>query len=139
MLETEDRTRFTITIFGKIFKAFCIFHVNGYNAMKNGVIYILIWSPQEWTPFDVIPMEQKAFENCIFNNCFLTGNHSYLENIMDFDVLMFGIWQVGLTNLDNDSNITLPSNRSETQKYCMYTMEPRASIKFLNHGMGILI
>lgn len=37
---------------------------------------------------------------------------------------MFNVWYVGIVNLDVESNANLLSNISETQKYCMYAVEP---------------
>lgn len=136
MCGTENKNRLTMTIIGTIFNVIYLLNIYGHKMDKEGFIYILVWSPQKWTPFDIIPMERKAFEKCIFTNCFLTGNHSYFKNIMDFDVLMFAIWQVGLANLDSDSSATLPSNRSEKQTYCLYTMEAQGFHKIYDSWNG---
>lgn len=114
----------TITIFTVTFLVFTLYPTSGHNTTQKGLIYILLWTSGEWEPYDKIAMEQKAFESCTFNNCFLTRNRTYLKNILDYDVLMFNVWHVGIANLDVESTSNLPSNRSETQKYCMYAVEP---------------
>lgn len=124
MSETNVITKLTRIIFTTMFIILSIFKANGRSKTKSDLIYILIWTPPEWEPFDRIPMEQKAFENCTYNNCFLTGNHHYLKNIMDYDVIMFNVVQVGIASYDNESSVGLPANRSGSQKYCMFGWEP---------------
>lgn len=98
------------------------FHAIGFSGKKDTTIHILIWTPTTMEPFNFVDMGQKAFEGCTFKNCFLTANRSYLKNVQDFDVIMFNVWHVGEGLLNE--YMPLPSNRSESQKYCMYGMEP---------------
>lgn len=120
MFGTGNKTRFTkITI---MFIVSNTFHAIGLNGKEDKIINILIWTPTTMEPFNFIDMGQKAFENCTFKNCFLTADRTYLNNVQDFDVIMFNVWQVGEGNLNE--YMPLPSNRSEAQKYCMYGMEP---------------
>lgn len=95
---------------------FNMFYVMGYED-KDGLIYILIWTPANFEPFNFIDMGQKAFMNCTFNNCFLTADRNHFRNILDFEVIMFNA-----VNLEG--GITLPTNRSQDQKYFMYSVEP---------------
>lgn len=120
MFVTEEKSRPTRIIVTTIFIMNRIFQAE----TEDELIYILIWTPAGWEPFNIIPMERKAFDHCAFNNCFLTGNHSYLKNIIDFDVIMFNVVQVHTMNLNTDASVVLPPNRSESQIYCMFSWEP---------------
>lgn len=95
-------------------------HTNGHKKKSNKFIYILIWTPPNLEPFNFIDMGQKAFRSCTFKNCFLTGNRSYLDNVLNYDVLMFNVASIDLYA----SIPPLPPDRSPNQKYCMYGVEP---------------
>lgn len=110
-------------IIAAIFSVNCVFKAGGFNTNKDSFIYILLWTPVGWAPFNTIPMERKAFENCAYKNCFLTGNRSYLKNIIDFDVIMIDVVQIR-TTFNGETSMGLPSNRSESQKYCLFSWEP---------------
>lgn len=91
-------------------------HVPAYDEKQDGLIYILIWSSTQLEPFNFIDMGQNAFLGCAYENCFLTGDHDYLESILDFEVIIFNIFDI--------SDTVFPPNRSEEQKYVMLGMEP---------------
>lgn len=124
MFEMEVKTSFTRIPAAIFFIVFSTLHASGHNETDNGLIYILIWTPSDWSPFDVIDREQKPFENCTYNNCFLTESRNYLQNIIDYDVIMFNAVQVGYASIETESILVLPANRSEKQIYCMYALEP---------------
>lgn len=102
-----------------MFILFIIFHVSGNNQKKTGLIYILEWTPPIVEPFNFLEQEQNAFiiRNCIFQNCFLTSNHNYFSDVLDFDAIIFNAVHMYY-------EMALPSKRSKSQKYIMVAMEP---------------
>lgn len=108
-----------ITIFINIsfVRTFC-------NQKIKDVIYILIWSPIAEMPFGVTQSGQGAFtrRGCTFINCFITDQHSFFKNILDFDVIMFNLIRL-------QADMDLPSNRSENQKYVLVAIEPSGTHK----------
>lgn len=95
-------------------------HVIG-NKENNSLIYILIWSEANLTPELSNRQGQLYFINrkCRIQNCFLTSNVSYFSDVRDFDVIMFNTMTL-------DHNLTLPSARSEDQKYVFLSDESPA-------------
>lgn len=97
-----------------------IYNVTGKIRKKNGLIYILEWTSTDAEPFTFLEQKRKAFvaRKCAFQNCYLTSNHSYFSDVLDFDVLIFNAAHM------NSPNISLPEKRSQSQKYIMVAMEP---------------
>lgn len=91
------------------------------NYKNNSLIYILTWSESYLTP--ALDNEQGMLyfinRKCRFQNCFVTGNGSYFDDIRDFDVILFN-------SMTLDYNLTLPSIRTEEQKYVFMSDESPA-------------
>lgn len=98
---------------------FIIINVSGNNQKKTGMIYILEWTPPIVEPFNFLEQEQNAFiiRKCAFQNCYLTSNHHYFSDILDFDALIFNAVHMFY-------EMALPPKRSQFQKYIMVAMEP---------------
>lgn len=101
------------------------------------LIYILQWTRVEvpwasWS-FWYLEMGQKSFvsRNCSFQNCFITPNRTYLNNILDFDVLLFNIADIGNSPFLSDN---MPPNRSESQLYVFVAAEPAGPISHFYNG-----
>lgn len=110
----------------------CIFDVNGKVQKQKGLIYILEWTTAKKEPFKFMLPEQAAFINCEYQNCFVTDDVLYFEDIADFDVVMFNVY-----NLQRDWNATnLPSKRSEQQRYVFVALEPAAYFRLSTHYNG---
>lgn len=129
MFEKERNiTRYTRILVTNMLIVCNMYHVTGYNEKEDGLIYILIWTTTKLEPFNIIDMGQNAFQKCAFNNCFLTENHNYFKIILDFDVIMFNVFNLEEIILRENEG-TLPSNRSQVQKYIMYGVEPAGIYK----------
>lgn len=78
----------------------------------NGTIYILEWTTIFKEPFSYLGKGHAPFNgrNCSFQNCFLTDEHSYFKNVLEFDALLFNAY-----NLRRD--VELPSVRTAEQVY----------------------
>lgn len=106
-----------------------IFDVNGTVEKRNSIIYILEWTTAKKEPFKFIQPEQVAFLNCEYKNCFVTDEVSYFDDITDFDVIMFNVY-----NLQRGWNATdLPIKRSEDQRYVFVALEPAAYFRLSTH------
>lgn len=91
------------------------------NYKNKSFIYILTWSESYLTP--ELDREQGLLyfinRNCTFQNCFVTSNGSYFSDVRDFDVILFN-------SMTLDYNLTLPSVRTEEQKYVFMSDESPA-------------
>lgn len=92
------------------------------------LIYILQWtrvSQSSWDSWSFWYLEtgQKSFvsRNCSYQNCFITPDRTYLDNILDFDVLLFNIVDIRNPHFLKKN---MPSNRSESQLYVFVASEP---------------
>lgn len=96
----------------------------GGNQKENGTFYILQWTPSKTIPFPIMEQGNDAFfnKNCRFQNCFVTNNTKYLNDITEFDAILFNIVQ-----LHRDSGLRLPSKRSSKQKYVLVSQESSAN------------
>lgn len=99
-----------------LFTTILVFHVGAYFEKQDGLIYILIWSSTQLEPFNFIDMGQKPFLGCDYENCFLTGDHEHLEDILDYEVIIFNIFDI--------SDVVFPPIRTEEQKYILQGVEP---------------
>lgn len=113
---------------GILVSTMLILHVVGYYEKQEGLIYILVWSSTRIEPFNFIDMGQKSFLGCDYENCFLTGDHGYFENVLDFEVIIFNIFDL--------SDAILPTNRSEEQKYMLLGFEPAGMFVMPNDFNG---
>lgn len=115
-----------------ILNAIYIFDVSGNVQKPFSLIYILEWTTAKKEPFKFMKPEQAAFENCEYQNCFVTDNVSYFDNITDFDVVMFNVY-----NLQRYWNATdLPTKRSDQQRYVFVALEPAAYFRLSAHYNG---
>lgn len=92
------------------------------NTQKlSGLIYILEWTTSDKEPFNYLGIGQDPFvrRNCTFQNCILTNDHTYFNNVLDFDALLFNACNL-------DENLALPPNRTEEQEYILVGLEPSA-------------
>lgn len=109
-----------------------IYDVIGKVEKQNGLIYILEWTTSKKEPFIFMQPEQAAFINCEYPNCFVTDDVSYFDDITDFDVVMFNIY-----NLQRNWDATdLPTKRSERQRYVFVALEPAAYFRLSTHYNG---
>lgn len=109
-----------------------IFDTSGNVQKLNGLIYILEWTTAKKEPFKFMQPEQAAFLNCEYQNCFLTDNVTYFDDITDFDVVMFNVY-----NLQRNWNATkLPTKRTENQRYVFVALEPAAYFRISTHYNG---
>lgn len=110
---------------------FLFLHVNG-NEKKSSFVYMLMWTTPDVLPFNSIEMEQTYFVNkkCHYQNCFVTNNKSYFSDLREFDVLLFNVMNINITN-DN-----WPSVRSEKQKYVFWSRESPDYFSITKHYDG---
>lgn len=88
----------------------------------SGLIYILEWTRSNLEPFIYLGFGQDPFvkKNCIWQNCYLVADHSYFNNTLDYDVLLFNALELRFPNF------RFPLNRSEVQQYVLVGLEPSA-------------
>lgn len=83
------------------------------------MIYILSWTPK--FPIENLEMEGKAFydRKCFQQNCLITNDSAYLNNIVDFDAIIFNV-----VNLQERLvNLKIPNDRSSKQLYIYFAQE----------------
>lgn len=87
---------------------------------EPGIIYILQWTPSNTVPFPSMGQDREAFMNkkCLYQNCFVTDNQTYLNNITEFDALVFNI-----VELRTNTSLPMPETRSPHQKYVLVSRE----------------
>lgn len=131
MVTTEKRNNSlkNIALFVLFRLHFC---VNGYKK-ENGTIYVLQWTASNTIPFPSMEQGSEAFFNkkCRFQNCFVTNDSSYLEDITDFEVILFNIIQ-----LHSDLELKLPPRRSPQQKYVLVSQESAENYALPKHFDG---
>lgn len=90
------------------------------NEKNNSLIYMLMWTTPQILPFQLTDLEQRYFtkRKCRFQNCFVTNNKSYFSDITDFDVLLFNVLNIDISEP--------PPVRSEEQNYVFMSDEPPA-------------
>lgn len=94
------------------------------NQKNYNTFYILQWTPSKTIPFPIMEQGNEAFYNkkCRYQNCFVTNNTRYLDDITEFEAILFNIVQLH-TNLE----LKLPSKRSPHQKYVLVSQESAAN------------
>lgn len=90
------------------------------NEKDPSLIYMLMWTTPQILPFQLTDLEQQYFtkRKCQYQNCFLTNNRTYFSDIRDFDVLLFNVLNIDVSEP--------PPVRSEEQKYVFMSDEPPA-------------
>lgn len=106
--------------------------VSGFKK-EDGIIYILQWTPSKTIPFPSMGQGNEAFydKKCYYQNCFVTNDSSYLEDIRDFEAILFNI-----VELHTDLELKLPSTRSPHQKYVLVSQESAANYALPKHFDG---
>lgn len=86
-------------------------------AEKDKLIYILQWTWASEMPFR---MERHNFvtPKCQFQNCFITQNVSYLNDVTNFDAILFDA-----VTLKEQPDIQLPTRRSLNQRYVLISAD----------------
>lgn len=106
------------------------------NNKELGIIYVLQWTPSITVPFPSMGKEREAFfsKQCSYNNCFITDNQTYLNDITEFDAILFNV-----VELRTNTSLPLPVNRSPHQKYVLVSREssvyyplPRSYDRYFN-------
>lgn len=87
---------------------------------EKGIVYILLWTPSNTVPFPSLGQDRDAFTNkkCSYRNCFVTDNQTYLNDITEFDAILFNI-----VELRTNTSLPLPATRSLKQKYVLVSRE----------------
>lgn len=108
--ELYQKTVLTLTLF----IAMCADGVK----KKDGLIYILMGTDIK-APFVYIQLAQESFisKNCSYKNCYIENDPNYLDNITDFDVLLYNA--VGTRG----DVYLLPPKRSPKQIYIFSSLE----------------
>lgn len=98
---------------------FNMYYVKGYAVKEENIIYMLVWTPVNEMPFLVMQHGRQGFirRNCKFQNCFVTDQHSFFFDLLDFDVILFSV--MGMID-----GIEMPLVRSAKQKYVLVGLEP---------------
>lgn len=117
MAATDDvyqKTVITLTLFITL----CVHGVK----KKDGLIYILMGTDIK-APFAHIALAQESFtsKNCSYQNCYIENDPSYLDEITDFDVLLYNA--VGTRG---DAYL-LPQKRTPKQIYVFSSLESSAN------------
>lgn len=88
-------------------------------AEKEKIFNILLWTSSELS----FIMERVNFvaAKCQFQNCFVTKNSSYLNDVRNFDAILFDS-----VALKNQPDIQLPRSRSKNQRYVLVSTESSA-------------
>lgn len=94
------------------------------HSKENGTIYILQWTPSNTIPFNSMEQGNEAFyhKKCRFQNCFITNDTSYLNDVTEFEAILFNIVQ-----LHSDHGLKLPAKRCPHQKYVLVSQESSAN------------
>lgn len=102
-----------------------ILHVTAKVKMveKENLFYILLWTPMEISTFQQLKPEQYSFTepNCQFQNCFITNNASYLNDVANFDAVLFDS-----VALNEQPDIPLPKRHSKNQRYVLVSTKSSA-------------
>lgn len=93
---------------------------------KNKSMYYILLATKLHAPFQHMALEQKPFidRKCEYQNCFFTEEHNYLDDVTDFDVVLFN--PVGIRR----GEMQKPEKRSNDQKYVFYSLEASANYPF---------
>lgn len=85
---------------------------------NSSLIYILL-ATQIDAPFRHLELERNSFihQKCKYQNCFLTDEAEYLDDVTDFDVVLFNA--VGVRR----KKVHIPPKRSPHQKYVFCSQE----------------
>ncbi|XP_075973592.1 alpha-(1,3)-fucosyltransferase C-like [Anticarsia gemmatalis] len=80
--------------------------------------YILLWTAPDREPIEELANGTSVFEKrkCRYKNCFVTTNRDYLDDVTEFDVIIFHGPELNATT-------ELPEFRSPHQKYVFASME----------------
>lgn len=94
-----------------------ILYVSGH-PKNSSLIYILLATELD-APFRHLELERYSFINrkCEYQNCFLTNEPDYLDDVTDFEVVMFNA--VGIRR----KHVHIPPKRSPHQKYVFCSQE----------------
>lgn len=103
-----------------ILKVFLIISNINYSAGRTkrpGIIYILLWTHTDMEGFGSLNPKQKSFQimNCEFQNCYITGDNHYLDDLTDYDAILFNA-------IDTDK-MGIPEMRAENQLYVLVSLE----------------
>lgn len=100
--------------------------LTSYGHPKNNSMYYILLATKLHAPFQHMPLEQKPFidRNCAHQNCFFTEEHDYLDDVTDYDVVLFN--PVGIRR----DEVHRPDKRSYNQKYVFYSLEASANYPF---------
>lgn len=87
---------------------------------EPGILYVLQWTPSKTVPFPSMGQAREAFisKKCLYNNCFVTDNKTYLNDVKEFDALIFNVME-----LRTNTSLPLPVSRSPHQKYVLVSRE----------------
>lgn len=96
---------------------FYVFYVQSGRSKIPGMIYILLWTHRDMESFGSWNPGRKSFKimNCEFQNCYITGDKHYLEDMTDFDAILFNVIDV--------NEIGVPELRAENQLYVLVSLE----------------
>lgn len=94
-----------------------ILYISG-RPKNSSLIYILL-ATQIDAPFRHLELERYSFihQNCEYQNCYLTNEPEFLDDVTDFDVVMFNA--VGVRR----KQVNIPPKRSQHQKYVFCSQE----------------
>lgn len=94
-----------------------ISYVNSGRNKVPGMIYILLWTHRDMEGFGSWHPGRKSFKmmNCEFQNCYITEDEYYLEDMTDFDAILFNVIDV--------NDVDLPTVRAENQLYVLVSLE----------------
>lgn len=100
------------------------FYVDG--RPKNESMYYILLATKLHAPFEDMPLEQKPFidRKCAYQNCFFTNDQSYLDDVTDYEVVLFN--PVGIKR----NEVHRPEKRTNHQKYVFYSLEASANYPF---------
>ncbi|XP_063623060.1 alpha-(1,3)-fucosyltransferase C-like [Cydia splendana] len=88
---------------------------------RNGLKYILLWTPKIFHPFNYFGTGQIAFirNKCEFTNCYVTADRGYFKG----DITKFIAIAFNGRNLKYVNASELPQQRSTHQKYIFFNAE----------------
>lgn len=94
-----------------------VFYVHSGRGKIPGMIYILLWTHRDMESFGSWNPGRKSFKmmNCEFQNCYITGDEYYLDDLTDFDAILFNVIDV--------NEIGVPKVRAENQLYVLVSLE----------------
>lgn len=100
----------------------------------DALIYILVYANAKINQTARLGQEkgQDYFvkNKCRYQNCFLTVNRSYFADVREFDVILFNVITF------KDWALTIPTVRSEYQKYIFVSDEPQVIYPIPTHYNG---